>query len=334
MKLPRAAWVIALASFLSAVGFGIVVPSLPALGAAYGVGIAGMSVAISGFAMTRLATNLGLTPILRRLPLQPVMAAGLGFQGVATILAGFADDYTTFIILRSVSGVGSAAFTMASTALMVAVSPPGLRGRVMSLQGGLLGIGTVSGPALGGIIVLDPHLPLIVYGVAMCVAAVMTLVFLNQIRTMRTLDEATDEATDELADPEAAVPQARRGTLRLLFLDPLFVTVVVCQAVNGALYYGVRFAILPAYLEVIGHMVGFVGIVLTISAVSQVVATATSGTLSDRVGRFPLLVASYVVGICSFGLLSFAEAAVIAILAFVALGSASGLQYSTDPGDR
>lgn len=326
MRLPREVWVLASISFLSAVGLGLIVPSLPALGNDYGVGIAGMSVAISGFAAARLCTNLSLTPVLRRVPLQPVLASGLAFQGVTTVLAGFAQDYTMFIVFRTLSGVGSAAFTIASTALMVAVSPPDRRGRAMSVIGGMTGIGTVSGPALGGLFVLlDPHLPLIVYGASLSAAAVITLILLHGIRRVRTLDRAAERA----ADPESGVLEGRRGVLHLLFTDPLFITVVICQAVNGALYYGVRTAVVPAYLEIVGYTAAFVGIALTVAAVAQVAATTTSGVLSDRFGRFPLLVASYVAGIISFGLLAIVQGIPIAVVAFVALGLAGGLQQST-----
>ncbi|WP_349428871.1 MFS transporter [Microbacterium sp. LWS13-1.2] len=327
MRLPREVMILAFISFLSSIGLGIVVPSLPALGADYGVGIAAMSVAISGFAAARLMTNLTLTPILRRMRLQPVLAIGLAFQGLTTITAGLAQDYTSFILLRSISGAGSAAFTIASTALMVAVAPSDRRGRSMSLLAAMTGIGTVSGPALGGLLVtIDPHLPLIVYGSSLCVAAVVTLVFLHRVRTIRTVSRQAAEA----ADPEAAALGAGRSLLRRLLSDNLFVTVVVCQAVNGGLYYGVRSAILPTYMELIGYTAGFVGLLLTVGAVSQVIASTASGTISDRIGRFPMLAGSYVAAIASFTLFLFADAAVaIAVISFAALGLASGLQQST-----
>lgn len=327
MRLPREVWVIALISFFSAIGLGIVVPSLPALGADYGVGVAAMSVAISGFAGARLVTNLSLTPILRRMRLQPVLAIGLAFQGLTTVAAGLANDYTMFVVLRTISGAGSAAFTIASTALMVAVAPSDRRGRSMSLLAALTGIGTVSGPALGGLLVtIDPHLPLIVYGAALCVAAVITLIFLHRIRTIRT----QSREVEQLADPEGAVLNTRREGIRRILGDNLLMTVLVCQAVNGGLFYGVRSAILPTYMEVVGYTAGVIGLLLTVGAVAQVASSSGSGALSDRVGRFPMLAASYVAAVASFALFLFAgETIVIAILSFAVLGLASGLQQST-----
>jgi MFS family permease len=327
VRLPREVWVIAIISFFSSVGLGIVVPSLPALGADYGVGVAAMSVAISGFAGARLVTNLSLTPVLRRMRLQPVLAIGLAFQGLTTMAAGFASDYTTFVALRTISGAGSAAFTIASTALMVAVAPADRRGRSMSLLAALTGVGTVSGPALGGLLVtIDPHLPLTTYGAALCVAAVITLIFLHRIRAIRTQNREVEQS----ADPEGAVLGARREALRRVLTDPLLMIVLVCQAINGGLFYGVRSAILPPYMELIGYTAGVIGLLLTVGAVAQVMSSSGAGVISDRVGRFPLLTVSYVAAAASFTLFLFAEGTiVIAILSFAVMGVASGIQIST-----
>jgi MFS family permease len=327
VRLPREVWVIAVISFCSSIGLGIVVPSLPALGSAYGVGIAAMTVAVSGFAAARLLTNLTLTPILRRMRLQPVLAAGLAFQGLTTIVAGLAGDYATFIVLRSISGAGSAAFTIASTALMVAVAPPDRRGRSMSLLAAMTGIGTVSGPALGGaLVVIDPGLPLIVYGAALTAGSVVTLFFLHRVRGVRTLTRAAAED----ADPESAVIAAPRGLVSRLVRDNLLMTVLLCQAINGGLFYGVRSTILPAYMEAVGYAAAMVGLLLTVGAIAQVTLSTSAGFISDRTGRFPVLTASYLFAIASFTLFLFAgDGVVVAVIAFVTLGVASGLQHST-----
>ncbi|GAB6925030.1 MFS transporter [Rhodococcus qingshengii] len=323
--LPREIWVIALISLLSSIGLGVVVPALPALGSLYGVGVAAMTVAISGFAAARLVTNVGLTSVLRRVPLQPILASGLAFQGSMTLLAGSADNYNAFIVFRTFSGVGSAAYTIASTALMVAISPPLHRGRAMSLQAGMVGIGTVSGPAIGGaIVLLDPRLPLAIYGLVLIVGAVMTLVFLHRVRSIRTVENRPEPGSEAAEGDD----RMSRVTFRWLLKSPVFATVIVGQMISGAVYYGVRSAILPAYLESVGHTVAFVGIALTIAALSQVLGTVGAGVGSDRFGRFPLLASSYVAAIIGFALLGGGNLVWVALVAFAALGFAGGVQQS------
>lgn len=119
-----------------------------------------------------------------------------------------------------------------------------------------------------------------------------------------------------------------RVTFRWLLKSPVFATVIVGQMISGAVYYGVRSAILPAYLESVGHTVAFVGIALTIAALSQVLGTVGAGVGSDRFGRFPLLASSYVAAIIGFALLGGGNLVWVALVAFAALGFAGGVQQS------
>lgn len=303
-------------------GVGIVVPSLPSLGVLYGVGIFAMSVAISGFAAARLFANLALTSLLRRTRLRSVLVVGLVFHGISTIVAGFAGDYVTFIVFRSLSGLGSAAYTASAMALMIAIAPPLLRGRAMGLQSTMLGIGTVAGPAVGGsVVVLNPQLPLIVYGAALLAGSLVALILLRDLRSVRTEEPVQVQHGDDT--PPYSLPRAVRDCLR----DPLFRTVVICQIVLGAVYYGVRSAIIPAHLEALGLSTAFVGGALTVAAFSQVLSAVLAGLIGDRVGRFPLLIVSGIAGVVSFVLFGLPGVAFV-MGAAVALGIAGGLQHS------
>lgn len=304
-------------------GFGIVVPSLPALGSLYGVGILAMSVAISGFAAARLCANLVLTSLLRKLRLQRVLVFGLLFHATSTMIAGFAGDYGTYIVFRSLSGLGSAAYTASAMALMIAVAPPGLRGRAMGLQSTMLGIGTVGGPAVGAsVVMLNPQLPLIVYGFGLLAGGVVALVLLRDLRWVRTEEPVQVQHGDDT--PPYSLPRAVWACLQ----DPLFRTVVICQVVLGAVYYGVRSAIIPAHLEALGLSTAFVGVVLTVAALNQVLSAVLAGAIGDRVGRFPLLAVSGIAGVVSFVLFGVPGAGLL-IGAAIALGMAGGLQHSS-----
>jgi MFS family permease len=332
MKLPFEVWVLSLISFMSAVGLGLVAPSLPALATEFGVGVTAISVAVSGFAAARLVTTLGLTRALRSVRLRPVLAAGLGFQAVTTIIAGLAPDYTLFIAFRCLSGVGSAAFSIASTALLVALAPPDRRGRAMSVYGGASGIGIVSGPAIGGALALaEPHLPLIVYGAGLGLGCLVTIFLLRSARDLRTIEEVPatvgiDPAALQGEGP-AALPR-RRGALGTLLRDPLFLTVVACQVVHGWVHYGLRIAILPSYLEMLGHGLAFVGIGLAVAAGTQLAATTTGGTISDRIGRKPVLLLAFAAALAGIAMFVVAVPPWVVIVAFVALGLGGGAQAS------
>ncbi|QJY48038.1 MFS transporter [Pseudonocardia broussonetiae] len=332
MRLPVEVWILSLISFLSAAGMGLVAPALPALAREYDVGITAMSVAISGFAAARLLANVGLIPALRHVRLRPVLAAGLGFQATTTFASGLATDYTWFVVFRCLSGIGSAAFTIASTALLVALAPADRRGRAMSVFGGSSGIGIVAGPAIGGALALaQPHLPLLVYGAALGLGGVIAVVLLRRARDVRTVEAAPPPAETDTAavHTDGMIGRTRSpGALAQLFRDPLFRTVIACQFVHGWVNYGLRMAILPTYLESVGHGLAFVGIGLTVAAATQLVTTTVSGGVSDRLGRRPVLLTSFVLALGAIALFGFPAAPWIVIAAFFAFGLAGGAQAS------
>lgn len=329
MKLPFEVWALSLISFLSAAGMGLVAPVLPALAAEFGVGIAAMSVSVSGFAAARLVTTLALTRALRRLRLRPVLAAGLGFQAVTTIIAGLATDYTWFIVFRSLSGIGSAAFTIAATALLVALAPADRRGRAMSVYGSASGMGIVGGPAIGGALGLaQPHLPLLVYGSGLGLGSLITVFLLRRAGDLRTVDEVVTPPAPGVAGSEARSPR-RGGAVGRLLRDPLFRVVLACQVVQGWVHYGLRVAIIPSYLETLGHGLAFIGAGLSVAAAAQLAAASTGGSASDRLGRKPVLLASFALVLSSMTLFAFATPAWVAVLAFIAMGFSSGAQQSS-----
>jgi len=167
--MPVEVYIVALIGFLTVVGFGILAPSLPSLADEFNVGATAMSIAISGFAAARLVSNLVFARYLKKFRLRTVLWAGLLLQAVFSIIASLATDFTVFITLRSLSGIGSASFTIASTALILGARTAGrVRGRAMAIFAGATGFGTVSGPVVGGALaVFGARVPFFVYGCAL-----------------------------------------------------------------------------------------------------------------------------------------------------------------------
>lgn len=318
--MPREVITVSLIGFIVTLGFGVIGPSLPALGEEFGAGTTLMSVAISGFAVARLATNLAFTAFLDRWRLRTVLWTGLLLQSVCSVGAGLAPDYVGFIVLRSVSGVGSAAFTIASSALLLALAPDTARGRAMSVFAAATALGTVSGPAVGGLFaVIDPRLPLLVYGGALAAASLATLVLLRRAKDVT--------ATRAEIAPESAA-KARWPIVHALVSDRLFAAAVACQVVGGWVFYGMRTTTMPLDLAGLGYTVGTIGLLLSAGSVAQIIGSSGAGPLSDRRGRVLPIATGLVMTVGSLGAFVFAASPVAAILAFVLLGLAGGAVVS------
>ncbi|RKS86739.1 putative MFS family arabinose efflux permease [Microbacterium sp. AG790] len=325
-RMPREILTVSFIGFVVTLGFGVIGPSLPALGIEFGAGTTLMSLAISGFAVARLVTNLGFTVFLGGVRLRTVLWVGLIFQAGCSVVAAAATDYTGFIVFRSLSGAGSAAFTIASSALLLALAPSHARGRAMSVFAGATALGTVSGPAVGGLFaVVDPRLPLLVYGGALAVASLAALVLLRSARHI-TAARAVVAPESALAGGAAERASAAAGSrlLGALAADRLFVAAVMCQVVGGWVFYGMRTTTVPLQLAGIGYAVGLIGLLLSAGAVAQLIGSGAAGVLSDHSGRVRPLVAALALAAVGLALLGATGDVTVVLVAFVLLGLAGG----------
>lgn len=80
----------------------------------------------------------------------------LAISVVSSALAGLAHDTGTLIGMRALQGIGAGGLTALGTVLIADIISPRERGRYMGLMGGVMGIGMVGGPILGGVITDGP----------------------------------------------------------------------------------------------------------------------------------------------------------------------------------
>ena len=71
---------------------------------------------------------------------------------LSSAAAGFSTDVGFLIGMRAVQGIGAGGLTALATVLMADILSPRERGKYMGLMGGIMGIGMVGGPLLGGVI--------------------------------------------------------------------------------------------------------------------------------------------------------------------------------------
>src|SRR6266480_3411530 len=154
-------------------GFGLIVPALPQFAKNLGVGDAGVSVILFGFALTRLGGDFFVASLIERFGERTITVTGAGIVGVSSLAAGASQTYWQLVALRGMGGVGSALFLGGLTAYLVGTVLPEERGRAMSLFQGSVGVGFLLGPVFGGLIIglASANTPFYVYG-AVCIAFV------------------------------------------------------------------------------------------------------------------------------------------------------------------
>jgi MFS family permease len=312
---PRDVWVLGVIAFCVAVGFGVLVPVLPVFARTFGVGNFEVGLVISVFALMRLVS----APLCGRLigwaGERTVLAVGIYIVAVSSGLAGIAASFPQLLVLRGVGGIGSAMFTVSAMTLLLGSVEPSRRGRALGVfQGGFL-LGSMTGPAVGGLLALiSLTAPFFFYAGTLVVAGTVGLVLLRRGRG----ESATGGG-------EAARP------LREVLRDSRFQAACLSNFANGWTAFGIRSSLIPVFVvEVLDRPPSWTGIAFAIAAVVQTVAVGPAGTFVDTVGRRPAMVGGGLLAGASILAVPFAPNIVVLIVALSVFGVAAAF-LSTAP---
>ncbi|MGZ4517787.1 MAG: MFS transporter [Mycobacteriaceae bacterium] len=280
-RLPREIWVLVVAAFVVAIGFGIVAPALPAFARSFDVGVTAASVVISAFAFMRLAFAPISGRLVQRLGEQPVYLIGLLIVALSTGACAFAQSYWQLLVFRGLGGIGSTMFTVAAVGLLVRIAPPAIRGRVTGLYATSFLLGSIAGPLVGGALLrFGLRVPFVIYAVALLVAA--TVVY-TQLRG--------SEFT-----PKDSADQRPVMRLREAWTHPAYRSALASSFANGWAVIGVRIALIPLFVtEVLRSNANLAGVALSVFAVGNAVVLLPAGRLSDVWGRKRLVLSGLLI---------------------------------------
>ena len=171
---PNALIFVAITVLLDIIGFGLIIPVLPALLVELtGRGVNEASIYGGWLAFLYAAIQFACAPILGNLSdrfgRRPVLLFSVGALGVDYLVMGFAPTIGWLFVGRAISGIAGASFTPAY-AFVADVAPPEKRAQSFGLVSAAFGIGFILGPALGGLLGnLGPRAPFFVAaGLSLC----------------------------------------------------------------------------------------------------------------------------------------------------------------------
>lgn len=275
-RIPSEIWVLVVAAFAIAIGYGIVSPVLPAYARSFDVGVTLASVIVSAFAFCRLLFAPVSGVLIEKLGERRVYLGGLIIVAVSSLATAFAQTYWQLLVFRGLGGVGSTMFTVSAMALVVRLAPLRIRGRVSSLWGSSFIIGGMVGPLLGGLLAgLGMRAPFVIYAGTLAVAALVVGIGLSGSR-LRPAPEAADQPV---------------MTLARAWSDPAYRAALICGVANGWGNLGVRNTLLPLLAAVVFDRPWAAGVVLAVGAVGTAASLQVSGRLADSRGRRPLILA-------------------------------------------
>ena len=312
--------ILCISAFFAMLGVGIVGPILPLYAEHFGVSYSLVGVVVSSFGLARLFTDLPAGSLADIRSRKPLMLVGLAILAAAALMAAFAGNIYYLILARFVQGVGSALFTTAAMTLLVDITPISQLGRYMSYYQGSFFLGTAVGPSIGGF--------LAVWGLQ---APFFALAFLSLVAAVFVHIKVAEIPKRE-RQPKSGFPEFRILLREALGNREVWIvgfTAVVLFILNS----GVRMTAIPLYGEqVVKLSTAEIGVILSLAAFSSLIALVWSGSMIDKGGAKPLLVAGFLMAAASSYafILSgdFFAMSVVAVVLGIATGMVNPVQAS------
>ncbi len=305
--LPVEVAVLASIAFFVALGFGIVIPSIPIFAESFGVTALAASAVVSAFALMRFISSPLAGSLTNRLGERRVLATGLAIVAVSSALAGLAQSYVQLLVLRGIGGIGSSMFTVSAMALLLRVADADQRGRAAAAwQGGFL-VGGVAGPAVGGLVLaVSIRAPFFFYAGTLAVATVVALVFLSPARIAAR--EAAVESHDQ--GEVSAPPKSGWPDLLDALRNGAYRAALAVNLTTGLATFGLRSAIIPLFvIEGLRQGPSLSGWAFLVAAGVQAITLLPAGRITDTRGRRPAMIIGTVATVVGMLLLVFDDLA-------------------------
>ena len=339
--------------FMGALDHGIVGPALSSIFTAYQVDASWGVWSFTIYTLTFAVSIPILGKLSDRIGRKQTFMLGISLFAVGSLLAAFAPNFAVFLLGRAVQAIGSGGIFPITAAQIAATTPPQERGKAMGLIGVAFGIGTIAGPAVGGLIlsVLDwqwifliniPISVLILLMVAglkqqqpvakkpidypgILVLGIMILALMYGISSSNVIFILTGlillpvllRIERKQADPVMNTQYFTKKNTLTFLLASLISGFVMATSIN----------FLPVFTESVLHMAkGSSGLLATPFAVASVIASLLGGALVDKIGAKRVLVLGFIISILGAVSLGFVVESLISFsVTIVVMGFGVGI---------
>jgi MFS family permease len=296
--------VLGLVGFVTSFGAHSVAVNLPTYAKEVGVGTftIGLLIAVYDFAEVIAKPLFGY--LADRRGQVRTLWAGLGLFSVASIMFPLLDP-RLLLAIRLLQGLGAAAFSVISVALVAAYFPKS-RGEAIGKYNALKGAGYVVAPAIGGIIVAEWS-----FAALFVVSAAVGFVILGMALTLKEPSQPSEYDDDEkFSLREFLAP----------FSDPRLMPWYVVIIVN-MFFVGILFGFVPVYLSSVGFDPFRAGLILSAGTLTYLAIQPFAGRWADRYGgRTTVLVGLVVSSLCTISLVFTQGLLLVALVVLGGLG--------------
>lgn len=278
--LPREVAVLTTIAFFVAIGFGIVIPTIPIFARSFGVSAFAASSVVSIFALMRFVSSPISGKLVDKFGERQVLYSGLLIVSFSSLMSGLSNNFLQLILWRGAGGLGSAMFTVSAFSLILRLAKANQRGRAVSAFNGGFLIGGLAGPAVGGIVIsISLRAPFFVYAVSLLFAAATAFFMLRKA----ALNEVKK-------NQEAETKEGIFEFIKALKIQPYAAALSVNLA-TGFISYGMRSAILPIFVvEGLLQKPSLIAIGFLVTSATQAMFLSLAGRTADDKGRRPAMI--------------------------------------------
>lgn len=212
-KIPTGLKVLIAASFMIALGYGLVAPVLPSFARSFNVGVTATTIVVSALAAMRLAFAPSAGKLISRFGERPIYTCGMIIVAVSSFVNAAAWDYWVLLASRAFAGIGSVMFTVSAMGLLVRLAPSHMRGQVSGYYATAFLLGNIMGPVVGGALSgLGMRLPFALYGCSLLVAGAIVWFMLPPADQIDAEREAYSLPAQDDVAPSASSDANKPGT--------------------------------------------------------------------------------------------------------------------------
>lgn len=306
--------ILAFALIVVTLGFGLVMPIIPFYMEQLGAGGMELGLLVASYAVMRLIFGPVWGSLSDRIGRKPVLLVGILGYGITMVGFGLATQLWMMFVARILSGILSSATSPTTMAYISDSTPEEERGGGMGLLGAAAGLGTILGPALGGLLAEQSlSTPFFVAAGLSLVAMMLIALFLPE--SLQEGMQAADKGDQPLLD--------LRAWRDALFSPIGSLLILAFLATAGMMtFYG----ILGLYaLERFGYGTEQVGMIFTVLGLVMVIGQGVIvGPFTKRYGDLKLIKAGFLLSAVSLAgvMLASNYALLLAAIALFSLCSA------------
>ncbi|MBS4194136.1 MFS transporter [Lederbergia citri] len=296
--------------FLVMVGFGIIIPVLPFYAENVGASPTQLGFLMAVYSLMQLIFAPMWGRISDRIGRKPVIMIGIFGLSVSFFLMGLSSQLWMLFAARIIGGFLSSANMPTVMAYVADITTPEDRGKGMGMVGAAVGLGFVFGPAIGGIFSkISLSMPFYIAGTSSFITFFLVLFLLQE--------SLTKENRNEVHSENASLWQSFRGSLSILFILQLFISLSLSGLEATFAYYAAKKAGLGTVT--LGYLFMIMGVA------GAIVQGGLVGILTKKYGEGVVIQIGIIVSAIGFGLILLIDSFMTAAIFLTIFGIGNGV---------